>query len=206
MITYPGLPGPTIGDHLGFDESSDHYASGTEFHIGRIEMVANTGTYLDVPVHRFRDGWGLDRLPLERVFDVPAVIVDAPGPTIEPAVLPVATALAGRAVVFRTGWSRHWGSIEYGAGGHPHLSVDTANRLVEAGVALVAIDSLNIDDTATDERPIHTCLLAADIPIIEHLTNLDLLPTDGMVHLTAVPPAVVGLSSFPVRVVARCDD
>ena len=201
MTTYPGLPGPVIGEHLGFEASRGHYAPGTEFHIGRIEMVANTGTYLDTPVHRFPDGWGLEELPLERVFDVPAVVVDAAS-AIGTEVLPPPGDLVGRAVILRTGWSRHWGRSEYGAGGHPHLSEEAAEALVRAGVALVGIDSLNIDSTTGDERPIHTRLLAAGIPIIEHLTNLDQLPPDREVHVTALPPAVVGLGSFPVRVVA----
>jgi arylformamidase len=202
MVTYPGLPGPRITDHLGFEESRAHYTEGTEFHIGRIDMVANTGTYLDTPLHRFPHGWGLDQLPLERVVDVPATIVHAPGPAIGPYALAGAE-LAGRAVVLHTGWSRHWGTVAYGAGGHPHLTADAVRVLVEAGAALVGIDSLNIDTTTTGERPAHTGLLAAGIPILEHLTGLEQLPGDREVRITAVPPAVRGLGTFPVRVVAR---
>jgi arylformamidase len=201
MVTYPGLPAPRITDHLSFEGSREHYAGGTEFHIGRIEMVANTGTYLDTPVHRFPHGWGLDQLPLERVVDVPAVIVRSPGPAIGSDDL-ASAALAGRAVLFHTGWSRHWGTPAYGAGGHPHLTGDAVQLLVEAGAALVGIDSLNIDATDTGERPAHTGLLAAGIPILEHLTGLERLPRDRDVRITAVPPAVRGLGTFPVRVVA----
>ncbi|MFP5256774.1 MAG: cyclase family protein [Acidimicrobiia bacterium] len=201
MVTYPGLPGPVIGDHLSYEASRDHYAAGTEFHIGRIEMVANTGTYLDTPRHRFRDGWGLEDLPLEQVVDVPAVVVDAPGPVIEADLLD-GLDLSGRAVLLRTGWSRHWGTDAYGGGGHPHLSADAAAALVAAGAALVGIDSLNLDDTTGDERPAHSALLAAGIPIVEHLTRLSDLPDGVAIRVTALPPAVVGLGTFPVRVIA----
>lgn len=197
MTTYPGLPGPVIDDHLTFDDSAGHYALGTEFTIGRITMVANTGTYLETPTHRFRDGYDLAGLPLDRCAGLPAVVVDAgPGP-IGPAVL-AGRQVESAAVLFRTGWDRHWGTDRYGDVSHPHLTEQAAEALVAAGARLVGIDSVNIDDTSGGHRPAHTVLLAAGIPIVEHLTNLDHMPSSGATF-TAVPPAVRGLATFPVR-------
>lgn len=198
-VTYPGLPGPDIGSHLTFDESRSHYAAGTEFSIGRISMVANTGTYLDTPAHRYRDGDDLHRLLLERCAMLPAVVIDGDG-----AIGPEAfdgVEVNGRAVLLRTGWDRHWGTDRYGAPEHPHLTEAGAEHLVAGGVALAGIDSVNIDDTSTGERPAHTVLLGADVPIVEHLTGLDALPTTGATF-TAAPPAVRGLATFPVRAFA----
>lgn len=200
MVTYPGLPGPVIDEHLGFAASAEHYAPGTEFTIGRISMVANTGTYLDTPAHRFRDGHDLSGLPLERCAMVPAVVVDAGSGPIDEQV--VAGRLVTRAaVLLRTGWDRHWGTERYGDLSHPHLTAAAASYLVEAGAQLVGIDSVNIDDTAGGQRPAHTTLLAAGIPVVEHLTNLDALPSSGAMF-TAVPPAVNGMATFPIRAFA----
>jgi kynurenine formamidase len=200
MITYPGLPGPEIGEHLSFDASHDHYAAGTEFAIGRITMVANTGTYLDTPAHRFRDGHDLSGLPLEHCADLPAVVVDGEGPIGAGAFSDVP--VTGAAVLLRTGWDRHWGAERYGDPVHPHLTEAGAQALVDSRVRLVGIDSVNIDDTTTGERPAHTLLLAADIPVVEHLTSLAELPATGA-KFTAVPPAVRGLATFPVRAFAK---
>jgi arylformamidase len=205
MTTYPGLPTPVIGDHLSFEASASHYQAGTEFRIGVIEMVANTGTYLDVPAHRFRDGYGLQDLALERVVDVPTTLIDAPGPAIDRDAVE-GRDLAGRAVLLRTGWSVHWRTEAYGAGGHPHLTAGGAIALVDQQPALVGIDSLNIDDTGAGDRPAHTALLAAGIPIVEHLTRLDELPDGVELRVTALPVAVAGLGSFPTRVVAVWDE
>jgi kynurenine formamidase len=203
-VTYPGLPAPTISAHLTFDESHATYAAGTEFQIGRIDMVANTGTYLDTPAHRVRDGWDLADLPLERVLEVPGVVVDALGPAIGASAFNGIEA-ADRAVLVRTGWSRHWGEDRYGAGGHPHLTLDAAELLVAARAALVGIDSLNIDDTTTGDRPAHTALLRAGIPIVEHLTRLDAIPDGVAFRFTALPPMIHGMATFPVRAVAVLD-
>jgi arylformamidase len=200
-VTYPGLPAPSVSAHLSFDDSHATYAPGTEFQIGRIDMVANTGTYLDTPAHRFRDGWDLAELPLARVLDVPGVVIDARGPAIGAAAID-GLDLADRAVLVLTGWSRHWGTAAYGAGGHPHLTRDAVDLLVAARPALVGIDSLNIDDTSTGERPAHSGLLAAGIPIIEHLTGLDAIPAGASFRFTALPPRVRGMATFPVRAVA----
>jgi len=198
-ITYPGLPGPNIDDHMTFDDSKGHYAPGVEFSITRIEMVANTGTYVDTPAHRHRGGYDLAELPLQRVADVPGIVIDAAGPQIGRAAIP--DGARGHAVLFRTGWDRHWGSETYGAGGHPHLTTEAVDALVAAGPACVGIDSLNIDDTSTGLRPAHTGLLAAGIPIVEHLTGLDGLPASGF-RFHAAPVKVSGMATFPVRAYA----
>ncbi len=199
MITYPGLPGPDISEHLSFDASHDHYAAGTEFAIGRISMVANTGTYLDTPAHRFRDGHDLSALSLQQCADLPAFLIDAVGAIGAAAFSDVE--VTGSAVLLRTGWDRHWGTERYGDPAHPYLTEAGAQALVEGGATLVGIDSVNIDDTTTGERPAHTLLLAAGIPIVEHLTGLADLPRRGA-RFTAVPPAVRGLATFPVRAFA----
>lgn len=201
-ITYPGLPGPAITDHLSRAASRERYAPGYEFQIGRIDMVANTGTYLDTPFHRFADGHDLAGLDLARVVDVPGVVVDATAAAEAGPDLLADLEVAGRAVLFRTGWDRHWGTERYGEGGHPFLAPATAERLVADGAAVVGIDSVNIDDTRGGERPIHTALLGAGIPIVEHLCRLDAIGGRPFAF-TAVPPAVVGMGTFPVRAVAR---
>jgi kynurenine formamidase len=200
-VTYPGLPAPVISDHLGRAESRERYAPGYEFQIGRIDMVANTGTYLDTPFHRFADGHDLAGLDLARVAGVPGVLVDATAGQAATAALLDDVDVAGRAVLVRTGWDLHWGTPRYGEPDHPFLAVDAAERLVEAGAAVVGIDSVNIDDTRTGERPIHTLLLGAGIPIVEHLRGLEALGARPF-RFFAVPPAVAGMGTFPVRAFA----
>lgn len=202
LVTYPGLPAPVVSEFLGREASRERYAPGTEFQIGRIEMVANTGTYVDAPSHRFADGPDLSELPLASLADLPGVVVDVPAGArrIGPAALP-ARELRGCAVLFRTGWSRHFGTPSYGEG-HPFLSAELARELVRRSVALVGIDSLNADDTEDASRPVHTALLAARIPLVEHLANLGDLPRTGF-RFFAVPVKVRGLGSFPVRAFAR---
>ncbi len=202
MITYPGLPGPRISDHLSREGSRHHYESGTEFHIGRIEMVANTGTYLDTPFHRFADGYDLVGLPLDRVAEVEGVVVrvlEREAPAIGPEVFE-SLDVAGKAVLVHTGWDRHWGTDSYFEG-HPHLTESAAEYLVENRARLVGIDSLNIDATDGGARPVHTVLLAAGIPIVEHLCGLSGLPETGF-RFSAVPVMVAGLGTFPVRAYA----
>jgi kynurenine formamidase len=202
MITYPGLPGPQISDHMSRDESRPRYAPGTEFQIGRIAMVANTGTYIDSPFHRDPDGPDLSGLDLDRLVDVDGVLVDATaaGRAIGPDVL-APYQVGGRAVLVSTGWDRHWGTAGYGAPGHPFLTAGAVDWLVERGAAVVGIDSVNIDDMADLARPAHTGLLAARIPIVEHLCGLDRLPGSGF-RFHAAPPPVAGMGSFPVRAYA----
>jgi arylformamidase len=194
------LPGPRIGEHLSWEASHARYAPGTEIRIAEIWMVANTGTYLDTPAHRYRDGWGIGELPLELVAAVPGIVVDAVGPAIGPEAFD-SLDMAKRAVLVRTGWSRHWGMDRYGKSGHPYLTAEAADALVGAAPALVGIDSVNIDGTHTGERPVHSTLLAAEIPIVEHLTRLDALPAEGF-EFFAVPQRVEGMGTFPVRAFA----
>lgn len=202
MVTYPGLPGPAIGTHLSREQSRERYAAGTEFHIGDIEMVGNTGTYLDTPFHRFADGYDLAGLPLESCVAVAGVLFDAGDEVALEAEVFAAVNVRGRAVLIRTGWDRHFGTEAYGGPGHPFLTGPAAHALAEGGARLVGIDSVNIDDMSDASRPAHTTLLAVGVPIVEHLTNLDQLPVRGFT-VTALPPAVVGLGTFPVRVVAE---
>ena len=201
MITYPGLPGPVVSDFMGREASRGHYAEGTTFHIARVRMVGNTGTYLDAPFHRFAHGKDVGSLPLERLADLEGVVVDASGrgPGLE-AELFAGRDLAGRAVLVRTGWDAHWRTPRY-AEGHPHLTRAAAEFLAAAGPALVGIDSLNIDDTGDGVRPAHTLLLSAGIPIVEHLCNLGGLPPAGF-RFHCVPAPFLGLGSFPVRAYA----
>lgn len=203
MVTYPGLPGPRITDHLTREESRGNYAEGTEFHIGRVEMVANTGTYLDTPFHRFPGGYDLAELPLEKVADLPGVCIAAPGPGVGPPSLQ-GVEVEGRAVLFATGWDRHWRTDHYGDPDHPHLASATATALAERGATLVGIDSVNIDDTRGRHRPVHTTLLEAGIPVVEHLTGLGRLVGRNF-RFFALPAPVRGVGTFPVRAIAITD-
>lgn len=204
MVTYPGLPGPRICDFLSHADSRGRYAPGTEFHFGSIEMIGNTGTYLDTPFHRFVDGQDLAAVDVSRLADLPGLTVDVRGMTSIDAERFASLDVAGRAVLVRTGWDAHWRTEAY-LEGHPHLTASAAVLLRDRGAALVGIDSLNIDATSTGERPVHTTLLAAGIPIVEHLTGLDALPRDGF-RFTATPPKVVGVGTFPVRAFAVTPD
>ena len=212
MVTYPGIPAPVLGAHLTFDESAAHYAAGTEFSIGTISMAANTGTYLDTPAHRYRDGEDLARLSLERMVDLDGVVVrarqrsSAGGRAIEESDLISAldgVQLTGRAILIETGHSDQWGTPGYFVD-HPYLTDDAVEYLVAAKPSLVGIDSLNIDSTHTGRRPAHSWLLAARIPVVEHMTGLDQLPDSGF-RFTAAPPAVQGMGTFPVRAFAVVD-
>ena len=204
MITYQGLPAPIISDYLTRQASRAHYAPGTEFHIGKIEMVANTGTYVDSPFHRFSEGDDLSELPLESLANLPGILVPAAdlGPGIRVDVFE-GLELTGKAVLVHTGWARLWGSERY-FHGHTYLTAEAAAYLVAAGVRLVGIDSYNIDDTRDGSRPAHTMLLAATIPICEHLCNLEALPPDGF-RFHAVPVKVKAFGTFPVRAYACLD-
>ncbi|HLT57562.1 MAG TPA: cyclase family protein [Limnochordales bacterium] len=204
MPMYPGLPGPVISEHLSREASRAHYAEGTTFQIAKIEMVGNTGTYIDSPFHRWQDGPDLAGLALEQVADLEGIVFRADpsrraiGPDLFARV--PAAAVGGKAVLVHTGWARHWGTDAY-RHGHPFLTREAAQWLADAGAALVGIDSLNIDDTADGSRPVHSILLRAGIPIIEHLCRLEELPDTGF-RFHAVPVKVRGCSSFPVRAYA----
>ncbi len=202
MITYRGLPAPIICDFLSREASREHYAPGTEFYIGRIDMVANTGTYLDSPFHRFAEGKDLSELPLSSLAALDGLCVDARGVrgrAIGPEIFST-PAVHGKAVLVHTGWSRHWRTDAYFEG-HPFLSEAAARYLAEEGAALVGIDSYNIDDTDDGRRPAHTILLGAEIPIVEHMTGLEQLPPAGF-QFSAVPVKVKGFGTFPVRAYA----
>jgi len=205
MVTYKGLPGPIVSDFLTREASRANYADGTTFTIGRVDIVANTGTYVDAPFHRFAEGRDVGSLPLEKLADLEGVVVDATlaGRAVGPDLFD-GVDLGGRAVLVRTGWSRLWRTPEYFEG-HPYLTRDAAERLAAASPALVGIDSLNIDDTRDGARPAHTLLLEAEIPIVEHLTNLDALPPRGF-RFHCAPAPFHGLGSFPVRAYAVIND
>lgn len=226
MITYKGLPAPVISDHLTREASRALYAPGTEFHIGNIEMVANTGTYLDSPFHRYEEGKDLAGLPLESLAYLEGIVVRHVGgaerelerarfPNIETSAENLSgpedraiTAAAlehldvkAKAVLFHTAWQMRWRTEDYSNGRHPFLSADAAAFLANAGAALVGIDSYNIDDTADGRRPAHSILLAAGIPIVEHLCGLRELPIIGF-RFFAVPAKVKSFGTFPVRAFA----
>jgi arylformamidase len=201
MTTYPGLPGPVICDFLSREAARGRYGPGVEFQIGKIEMVANTGTYLDSPFHRYAGGKDLSQLPLESLAGLEGVVIRAPadGRAIDRDAF-VGRDLGGRAVLVRTGWDVHWGTPTY-LDGNPFLTAEAAEYLVREGAALVGIDSLNIDDTRDLARPVHSALLGAEIPIVEHLCNLGPLPEAGF-RFSAVPAKVAGFGSWPVRAFA----
>ncbi len=201
MITYKGLPAPIVCDYWTREHSRQFYAEGTEFQIGKIEMIANTGTYLDSPFHRYAHGKDLSELPLTSLADLDGIVIHAPANSR--AIDRSAFAdfdLRGKAILVHTGWSRHWGRDQYFEG-HTFLTGDAAQFLADSGAAIVGIDSYNIDDIADKTRPAHTILLGADIPIVEHMTGLDLLPDTGF-KFYAVPVKVKGMGTFPVRALA----
>ena len=203
MITYDGLPAPHICDFLSREASRARYAPGTEFQIGRIELVGNTGTYVDSPFHRFADGADLSELPLTSLAMLPGALLrvaERPERAISAADF-ASLDVHGRGVLIHTGWDRHWRTPEYWSGRHPYLTRDAAEWLARCGALFVGIDSYNIDDTADLERPAHTALLGRGIPVGEHFRNLSALPDDGF-RLTAVPVKVRGFGTFPVRAFA----
>ena len=203
MITYKGLPAPIICDYLSREASRSRYAEGTEFQIGKIEMVANTGTYIDSPFHRYAHGCDLSELKLESLADLDCVVVRATerrDRAIRRLPIDIAT-VKGKALLFHTGWDAHWRTDRYYEG-HPHLTGELAGQLVSAGVTLVGIDSFNIDSTDDGTRPVHSTLLGAGIPIVEHLCGLAALPDRGA-RFFAVPVKVKGMGTFPVRAFAK---
>lgn len=202
MITYPGLPGPEVSDHLSREASRAVYPAGTEFHIGRISMVANTGTYLDVPSHRFPDGTDLAATGVSHFADLKGLVLRVGGSAsrqIDREAL-LALDVRGCAVLLHTGWDRHFGTERY-ATDAPFLTARGAAWLAEQGAALVGIDSVNIDDMGDRTRPAHTALLRAGIPIVEHLRGLEQLPPVGF-RFHAAPPPVTGMGTFTVRAYA----
>ena len=203
MITYKGLPSPVITDHLSREASKKHYATGTEFHIGKIEMVANTGTYIDSPFHRYPDGTDLAGLDLYTLANLDGLVVrhdDKDKRAIDVDSIK-ALDVKGKAVLFQTNWDLHWRTEEYWSGKHPFVKEEVARLLAESGAALVGIDSYNIDNTQEGTRPVHSILLRHNIPIVEHLCGLRDLPNHGF-KFFAVPVKVRNFGTFPVRAFA----
>ena len=205
MITYKGLPAPLMCDFLSREASRKLYTCGHEFQIGKLEMVGNTGTYLDSPFHRYADGKDLADLRLEQLAHLDGVVVRAPHAR---SITVDADAFAnidvtGKAVLVHTGWDRHWRTDPYFEN-HPYLTEAAAQLLVARGAKLVGIDSHNIDDTRTRARPVHTVLLGTEIPICEHMCNLGALPDAGF-RFYAVPPKLRHFGTFPVRAFAQVE-
>ncbi len=200
LITYKGLPAPIICDYLSREKSREFYEEGTEFQIGKIEMVTNTGTYIDCPFHRFEHGHDLSQIALEQCVALDAITINAKDATAIDTTCFEGKDIKNKAVLVYTNWARHWNTADYFEG-HPYLTAEAATYLKEAGVKLVGIDSHNIDNTAGRSRPVHTTLLGADILIVEHLCNLDKLPESGY-KFNAVPPKIKGAGTFAVRAYA----
>ncbi len=197
MVTYKGLPSPVITDHLTREASRSVYAAGTEFHIGKIEMVANTGTYLDTPFHRYARGRDLSELDLYSIANLDGLVVKCSEKEITADVFS-GLDVKDKAVLLHTGWDRHWRTEEYWSGNHPFVNAEAATYLARNGATLVGIDSYNIDATSDAARPAHSILLGHDIPVVEHLRSLDALPNTGF-KFFAVPVKVKRFGTFPVR-------
>lgn len=200
LVTYPGLPAPVVSDYLSRPASASRYSEGTTFQIGRIEMIANTGTYIDAPFHRFDGGTDIAGLPLERIADLDGVVIDATGERAIGIGPFEGLDLRSRAVLIRTGWDVHWRTPAYAVGA-PFVTGDLAEYLVRSEPALVGIDSINIDDMDDGLRPAHTLLLGAGIPVVEHLCELGRLPATGF-RFHCVPVRFRGVGTFPVRAYA----
>jgi kynurenine formamidase len=203
MTTYKGLPAPIICDYWTREASAAHFDDGSSFQIGRIDMVANTGTYLDAPFHRYAEGKDLAGLDLGAVASLQGLVVRKPhdqGLAIDAHDI-AGLEVRGKAVLFHTGWDQHWRTDAYFAD-HPFLTAAAARLLVQGGARLVGIDSHNIDDTRGRSRPVHTVLLGAGVLIVEHLTNLAAVPDEGF-RFSAVPPKLAGVGTFPVRAFAQ---
>jgi arylformamidase len=203
MVTYKGFPGPVICDFMSREASKKFYAEGTSFQIGKIEMIANTGTYVDSPFHRFENGKDISEMPVEKFADLSAVVVrvnNMTGRAVDRDAF-LKTDVRGKAVLIHTGWARHWRTEQY-LEGHTFLTEAAAVHLKEQGAVFVGIDSMNIDDTSGGTRPVHTVLLGAEIPVAEHLCDLERLPLSGFIF-SAVPAKVKGFGTFPVRAFAK---
>jgi arylformamidase len=203
MVTYKGFPGPVICDFMSREASKKFYAEGTSFQIGKIEMIANTGTYVDSPFHRFENGKDISEMPVEKFADLSAVVVrvnNMTGRAVDRDAF-LKTDVRGKAVLVHTGWARHWRTEQY-LEGHTFLTEAAAVHLKEQGAVFVGIDSMNIDDTSGGTRPVHTVLLGAEIPVAEHLCDLERLPLSGF-SFSAVPAKVKGFGTFPVRAFAK---
>ncbi len=201
MPLYPGIPAPVIGALLDHEQSRDRYEGKAEFLLGKVELPGNTGTYLDAPFHRYRDGEDLASVAVDRIAGLPGVVVDAAEKSGSINLDLPDDMARGRAVLIRTGWDRRWGRDAYWEPG-PFVSETEAELLVRTGAVLVGVDFANIDDMKNPARPAHTILLGAGVPIVEHLTGLEALPNTGF-RFSAVPPRIVRGASFPVRAFAE---
>lgn len=203
LITYKGLPAPIICDYLSREASKKVYAEGTQFQIGKIEMVTNTGTYLDCPFHRYEHGKDLSEVGVERLADLEGIVIRADHKQTQAidASFFRGKELRGRAVLVHTGWDQYWNTEQYFEN-HPYVTEDAAQYLLDCGVKLVGIDSVNIDDTRGKTRPVHSLLLQAEILIVEHLCNLRQVPDEGFTF-SALPPKFKGAGTFPVRALAK---
>jgi arylformamidase len=201
LVTYKGLPAPIICDYLSRAESKKFYEENTSFQIGKIEMVTNTGTYIDFPFHRHAYGKDSSEIELEALTDLPGITISATNVTAIGMEYFVDKKIRNKAVLVCTGWARNWNTEQYFEG-HPYLTEEAAVYLRDCGVKLVGIDSHNIDDTKGKTRPVHTILLGAEILIVEHLCNLEYLPETDY-FFSAAPPRIKGVGTFPVRAYAR---
>lgn len=202
LITYKGLPAPVICDYLSREEARNHYEHGEEFHIGRINMVANTGTYIDVPFHRYADGKDLAETTIEAAVGMEGVVITVPAHVQEiDETFFEGLSLEGKAVLLYTGWDQYWKTDQYFEG-HPYVTAEAAAYLVQQKVALVGIDAVNIDDTSGLARPVHSILLGAEILIVEHLCNLKAIVNSDF-RFYALPPKIKGMGTFPVRAMAQ---
>lgn len=200
LVTYKGLPAPIICDYIGREQSKANYEEGTSFQIGKINMVTNTGTYIDCPFHRFEEGKDLSEVELKHFAELEAITINAERvPEIGKEYF-IGKEIRNKAVLVFTDWASHWNTPQYYEG-HPYLTAEAAEYLKDCQVKLVGIDSHNIDDTSGKTRPVHTTLLGADILIVEHLCNLDQVPESGYLF-NAVPPKFKGAGTFPVRAYA----
>jgi arylformamidase len=160
---------------------------------------------VDAPSHRYRDGVDVSDLPLESVADLDGVVVRAPhanGRAVDASAF-TGIEVRGKAVLINTGWDAHWRTERYFEGS-PFLTEHAVEHLASAGVALVGIDSLNIDDPGDGRRPAHSILLRRGVPILEHLCRLGDLPDRGF-RFFAVPVKIKGVGTFPVRAFAIAD-
>jgi arylformamidase len=203
LVTYKGLPAPIICDYLSRENSKEFYGENTEFQIAKIEMVSNTGTYIDCPFHRFENGKDLSEIGLECFTDLDAIVIRVPfSETLEITEENIKNyPIRNKAVLIHTGWDSHWNTEKYYEN-HPYLTEGAAKYLKDHKVKLVGIDSHNIDNTSKKTRPVHTMLLENEILIVEHLCNLNLLPQDNFTF-SAIPPKFKGVGTFPVRALAR---
>ena len=201
MITYKGLPAPIICDYLSRENSRAVYDGDTEFHIAKIDLVGNTGTYIDCPFHRFENGKDFTEISLENLANLESITIDAKDAIEIGMEYFKGLVVENKAVLIFTNWAVHWGTPNYFEN-HAYLTEEAAVYLKENNVKLVGIDSHNIDDTRKKTRPVHTILLGAGILIVEHLTNLDQLPVEGYTF-SAVPPKIKSTGTFPVRAYAE---